>query len=120
MVSQVNSLQQSDELWDCMWCQAPNSGFTMRRDPAEATLGDLVADMAEHGLAFSGAAGLAPTDLTPVLIVTTNEIPGYRITAVHGDVFGLVVRARNVFSNIGAQLMTIGGGGYGSAVTAVP
>jgi uncharacterized protein YbjQ (UPF0145 family) len=30
-----------------------------------------------------------------VLIVTTNEIPGYRITQVHGDVFGLTVRARN-------------------------
>ena len=30
-----------------------------------------------------------------MLIVTTNEIPGYRITQVHGDVFGLTVRARN-------------------------
>jgi uncharacterized protein YbjQ (UPF0145 family) len=45
-----------------------------------------------------------------VPIVTTNEIPGYRITAVHGDVFGLVVRARNYFSNLGAQFMTIAGG----------
>jgi len=39
-----------------------------------------------------------------------NEIPGYRITEVHGDVFGLVVRARNYFSNLGAQLMTVAGG----------
>ncbi|MGH3231224.1 MAG: YbjQ family protein [Streptosporangiaceae bacterium] len=116
----MNSLQQSGEPWDCMWCRAPNSGFVVRRDPAEATVGDLAADMARHGLTFSGAAGLAPEDLTPVLIVTTNEIPGYRITAVHGDVFGLVVRARNVFSNIGAQLMTIGGGevvGYTKLLT---
>jgi uncharacterized protein YbjQ (UPF0145 family) len=45
-----------------------------------------------------------------MLIVTTNEIPGYRITKVHGDVFGLIVRARNVFSNMGAQLMTVAGG----------
>jgi uncharacterized protein YbjQ (UPF0145 family) len=29
------------------------------------------------------------------LIVTTNEIRGYRITQVHGDVFGLIVRVRN-------------------------
>ena len=60
------------------------------------------------------AAGRIPSvpepDTTPVLIVTMNEIPGYRITEVHGDVFGLVVRARNFFSNIGAQLTTVVGG----------
>jgi hypothetical protein len=96
VVSQVRSLQRNGEPWDCMWCQAPNSGFTMRRNPAEATLGDLAADMAQDSLTFaaSAAEGPAPEDTTPVLIVTTNEIPGYRITAVHGDVFGLVVRAR--------------------------
>ena len=44
------------------------------------------------------------------LIVTTDEIPGYRITQVHGDVFGLTVRARNYFSNLGAQLRTLAGG----------
>jgi uncharacterized protein YbjQ (UPF0145 family) len=104
-----------------MWCQAPNSRFAMRRDPAEATLGDLAADMAQHGLAFSPVAALEPADTTPVLIVTMNEIPGYRITAVHGDVFGLVVRARNAFSNLGAQLRTVAGGevvGYTKLLTA--
>ena len=45
-----------------------------------------------------------------MLIVTTNEISGYRITKVHGDVFGLTVRARNYFSNLGAQLQTVVGG----------
>jgi uncharacterized protein YbjQ (UPF0145 family) len=29
---------------------------------------------------------------------------------VHGEVFGLIVRARNVFSNIGAGLRTLAGG----------
>ncbi len=48
-----------------------------------------------------------------MLIVTMNEIPGYRIIKVHGDVFGLIVRARNVFSNMGAQLMTVVGGEVG-------
>ena len=121
IVSQVSSLQRNGEPWDCMWCEAPNSGFTMRRDPAEATLGDLAADMAQHGLAFSPVAALEPADTTPVLIVTMNEIPGYRITAVHGDVFGLVVRARNAFSNLGAQLRTVAGGevvGYTKLLTA--
>ena len=63
---------------------------------------------------------LTAADLQPVLIVTTNEIPGYRITQVHGDVFGLTVRARNYFSNLGASFQTIVGGevaGYTKLLT---
>jgi uncharacterized protein YbjQ (UPF0145 family) len=59
-------------------------------------------------------------DAVPVLIVTTNEVPGHRITQVHGDVFGLVVRARNYFSNVGASFRTIAGGevaGYTKLLT---
>ena len=87
--------------------------YTPRDDPATATLGDLAADMASHGLEFKPPASRSrnrPATLSPVLIVTTNEVPGYRITQVHGDVFGLIVRARNAFSNIGAQLRTLAGG----------
>ncbi len=39
-----------------------------------------------------------------VIIVTTNDIPGYEVVQVLGEVFGLIVRARNVFSNFGASL----------------
>jgi len=45
-----------------------------------------------------------------MLIVTMNEVPGYRITQVHGDVFGLVVRSRNMFATMGAQFGAIVGG----------
>lgn len=45
-----------------------------------------------------------------VLIVTTNDIPGYNVDEVYGEVFGLIVRSRNVFSNFGASLRTIVGG----------
>ena len=48
-----------------------------------------------------------------VLIVTTNEIPGYDIVEVHGDVFGLTVRARDYFSNMGARVRTVVGGEVG-------
>jgi uncharacterized protein YbjQ (UPF0145 family) len=41
---------------------------------------------------------------------SANEVPGYRITQVHGDVFGLIVRARNYFTNLGAQFRTLAGG----------
>ena len=104
-----------------MWCKASNSGYTNRNDPATATLAELAADMASHGLDFIRARPSEQVrDTQPVLIVTTNEIPGYRITQVHGDVFGLIVRARNYFSNLGAQFRTLAGGevaGYTKLLT---
>ncbi len=45
-----------------------------------------------------------------MLIVTTNEIPGYVIEEVFGEVFGLTVRSRNAFSQFGAGLKSILGG----------
>jgi uncharacterized protein YbjQ (UPF0145 family) len=102
-----------------MWCRAGNHAFTTRKDPAQATIGDLAGDMAGHGLSFAPARvgktrEQEDLDRVPMLIVTMNEIPGYRIIKVHGDVFGLIVRARNVFSNMGAQLMTVAGGEVGA------
>ena len=47
------------------------------------------------------------------IVVTTNEISGYETVQVLGEVFGLIVRARNVFSNIGASLRTLFGGEVG-------
>jgi uncharacterized protein YbjQ (UPF0145 family) len=44
------------------------------------------------------------------LTVTTNDIPGYRIDAVYGEVFGLTVRSRNAFSQMGAGLKSMFGG----------
>jgi len=112
VVSQVSSLQRRNEPWNCIWCKAANDGYASRNDPATATLTDLAEDMARHGLGFvSRTAQQRPArDTQPVLIVTTNEVPGYRITQVHGDVFGLIVRARNYFSNLGASFRTVAGG----------
>jgi uncharacterized protein YbjQ (UPF0145 family) len=45
-----------------------------------------------------------------VLIATTNELPGYEIDEVFGEVFGLTVRSRNIGSQIGAGLKSILGG----------
>lgn len=49
-------------------------------------------------------------DQDDVIVVTTNELPGYEVQEVYGEVFGLIVRSRNVFSNFGASLRTIIGG----------
>ena len=45
-----------------------------------------------------------------MLISTMNDIPGYEITDVLGEVFGLTVRSRNVGSQIGAALKSLAGG----------
>lgn len=49
-------------------------------------------------------------DQQGIKIVTTNDVPGYDVVEVYGEVFGLIVRSRNVFSNFGASLRTIFGG----------
>jgi uncharacterized protein YbjQ (UPF0145 family) len=52
-------------------------------------------------------------DLDNILISTMNDVPGYDIVEVYGEVFGLVVRARNILSNFGASLRTLVGGEVG-------
>ena len=45
-----------------------------------------------------------------MLITTANDLPGYEITEVLGEVFGLTVRSRNVGSQIGASFKSLVGG----------
>ena len=45
-----------------------------------------------------------------MLISTANDLPGYQITEVLGEVFGLTVRSRNVGSQFGAGLKSLVGG----------
>lgn len=54
--------------------------------------------------------GTDDTELEKLLIVTTENIPGYRVVEVKGEVFGLVVRSRGLAGNIMAGLRSIGGG----------
>lgn len=48
-----------------------------------------------------------------ILVVTMNDIPGYEIVEVYGEVFGLLTRSRNFVSTIGAGLKSIVGGEIG-------
>lgn len=45
-----------------------------------------------------------------MLISTMNDLPGYEVTEVLGEVFGLTVRSRNVGSQIGASFKSLFGG----------
>jgi len=60
---------------------------------------------------------LMDEELDKILVTTMNDVPGYEIVAVYGEVFGLIVRARNVFSNFGASLRTLVGGEVGGYTT---
>ena len=45
-----------------------------------------------------------------MLITTMNDVPGYTIEEVFGEVFGLTVRSRNIGSQVGAGLKSLLGG----------
>jgi len=45
-----------------------------------------------------------------VIVTTMNDIPGYEIDEVYGEVMGLTVRSRNVGSQMGASFKSMLGG----------
>jgi len=45
-----------------------------------------------------------------MIISTMNDLPGYRVTKVIGEVSGLTVRTRHIGAQIGAAFKAIGGG----------
>jgi uncharacterized protein YbjQ (UPF0145 family) len=58
--------------------------------------------MTEFGGGVDPASGM--------LISTMNDLPGYRVDKVIGEVFGLTVRARNVGSSLGSAMKSLKGG----------
>ncbi len=45
-----------------------------------------------------------------MLVVTTNDLPGYRVVKHLGMVRGLTVRSRSIVGNIGAAIQIVFGG----------
>jgi uncharacterized protein YbjQ (UPF0145 family) len=54
-----------------------------------------------------------------MIVTTMNDIPGYEIDEVYGEVMGLTVRSRNIGSQLGAQLKSIIGGELKGMTTAL-
>jgi len=48
--------------------------------------------------------------MSDVIVTTMNDLPGYRVAQVYGEVFGLTVRSRHVGADIGASLKGLIGG----------
>jgi uncharacterized protein YbjQ (UPF0145 family) len=53
---------------------------------------------------------LAPSGRALMLVVTTENVPHYRVTEIKGQCFGVVVRSRGLGGNIMAGLRSIVGG----------
>ena len=45
-----------------------------------------------------------------MIVTTTNDLPGYRITKIHGVARGITVRSRSVIGNLGGAIQSIFGG----------
>ena len=45
-----------------------------------------------------------------MIVSTTNDLPGYRVTSVLGVVRGITVRSRSVVGNLGGAIQSIFGG----------
>ncbi|MFN8167510.1 MAG: heavy metal-binding domain-containing protein [Candidatus Nanopelagicales bacterium] len=91
------------------WYPNPENPTQLRWWDGTAWTDQVQASISEQSPGEVGA-GPAVYSGPPIIVVTTNDMPGYRITAVHGEVFGITVRARNAFSNMGAGFRTMFGG----------
>ncbi len=45
-----------------------------------------------------------------MIVTTMNDLPGYEVDEVYGEVMGLTVRSRNLGSQVGAGLKSMFGG----------
>ena len=45
-----------------------------------------------------------------MIVATTNDLPGYRVTSALGVVRGITVRSRSVVGNLGGAIQSIFGG----------
>ena len=64
----------------------------------------------DAGVATVVTPTMSRTERIAMLISTMNDVPGYKVTSVLGEVFGLTVRSRNVGSQFGAAFKSLAGG----------
>ena len=91
------------------WYPNPENPTQLRWWDGTQWTDQVQASISEQADAASGG-GPAIYNGPPIIVATTNDLPGFRVLQVHGEVFGITVRARNAFANVGASFRTMFGG----------
>lgn len=101
--------QQGQELPPAGWYGDPQDANSLRYWDGRQWTGHVRPVITEQA---PGQVGAQPAAYSgpAVTVVTTNDVPGYQVVKVLGEVCGLTVRARNAFSNMGASFRTLVGG----------
>jgi uncharacterized protein YbjQ (UPF0145 family) len=90
--------------------EAPRSSNSVGRNGAEINSECPTTHVSHVREQQDRLAAAVPREVSSMLITTTNDVPGHRVVQVHGEVFGLTVRSRNVGSQIGAAFKSLAGG----------
>lgn len=107
----------NNEIWDCPECvdKGKSSALTDSRKYSSSKPSNEISGthFANNFPSQYDGSGLATQFETPedIIMVTTSEIPGYRVEKCMGTVVGISTRSRGVLNTLAAELRVLSAGG---------